>query len=101
MLKAVFLILFILPLVFQIVFGVKSIIKSEKLKLWHIGLISLIGQIIIMAINFQLMAYFSEQAGSHDGLPFVGIIALSAVLTAVVVVVYIVQSIVNYRLNLR
>lgn len=97
MLKIIFYVLFILPLMFQVVFGRKAIMQSIRLKLWQIALISLAGQFAVAFVNSYLISIFIEKAGTHDGLPFVGVWVINAVAAALILLVVVFQAIMHYQ----
>ena len=97
MLKVVFYALFIFPLMFQVIFGTKAVKQSIRLKLWQIALMSLAGQLAVAFVNSYLVSIFIEKAGIHDGLPFVGVLVLSGVIGAIMLLVILVQAIVLSR----
>lgn len=97
MLKIIFYTLFILPLMFQVIFGTKAIKQSIRLNLWHVALISFVGQFAIAVIDSYLISIFIEKAGIHDGLPFVGVWAINAVAAVSILLVVAFQSIIHYQ----
>ncbi|MFV0591523.1 MAG: hypothetical protein ACK5M7_09070 [Draconibacterium sp.] len=97
MLKIIFYVLFILPLMFQVIFGTKAVRQSGRLKLWQVALISIAGQILLTLANTKIMSVFIEESGTHDGLPFVGVLILSGVIGAIMLLVILVQAIVLLR----
>jgi hypothetical protein len=100
-LRALFYLLFVLPLAFQIIFGIKAIIGHATIKLWLVSLISCLGQILVTIINAYLMAFFITQAESHDGLPMVGVVAVNIVFGILLLFVILIQFIVRYWLTWR
>lgn len=91
------LILIILPLVFQIIFGRKAIAESITLEFGTVCLISFISQIVLSIIAFYLASYnfnqYLEQNpnSSRCGMGFVGLIMSSLLLTFILIVVIIIQ----------
>ena len=96
MLKALFTAIFVLPLAFQIIFGTKSIQGSFRLKLWQVGVFSLIGQLLTTIVNLKILALMTHPANIHDGLPYVGVIAMSLFMGGLVLMVITIQSIVYF-----
>ena len=101
MLRVLFFFLFLLPLAFQIVYGIKAIKGHVKLKLWQVSVFSCIAQVVITLFNSYLMAVIIKQAESHDALPMVGVVALNIVFGILILLVILIQSIVQFRLAKR
>lgn len=97
MLKIIFYVLFILPLMFQVIFGTKAVKQSIRLKLWQIALISLAGQFAVAFVNSYLISIFIEKSGIHDGLPFVGVWVINAVAATLIILVVAFQAIMRYQ----
>jgi hypothetical protein len=98
------LILIILPLLFQLIFGNKTIRDKFSLKLSNSFFISLVSQIVlsIAAYNVALYnfhQYFEEHPNATKcGMSFLGIIGLTVFFTIVLIIVIIVQYFINrYR----
>ncbi|KOH44730.1 hypothetical protein [Sunxiuqinia dokdonensis] len=98
-LKVLFYILFGLPLVFQMIFGIKAIRGNGPIKLWLVSLLSCVGQLSVTIINSYLMAMFIRQAESHDGLPMIGVLAVNMIFGVLLLFVILIQSVIQYRLT--
>jgi hypothetical protein len=91
------LILIILPLVFQIIFGRKAIAESITLEFGTVCLISFISQIVLSIMAFCLASYNFNQYLEQNpnsfrcGMGFVGLIMLSFLFSIILVIVIIVQ----------
>lgn len=98
MLIVLFIILFLLPITFQILAGINAIRGKVKMNLWQVCIASCIGQILISLVNLYLMAFFIEQAESRDGLPMVGVAFMSLVSSVLILLVILIQTIGYFRL---
>lgn len=89
------LILIILPLVFQIIFGRKAIAESITLEFGTVSMISIILQIALTIIAFIIASNnFQEQLQGQPyrcGMGFIGIFMLSFLFSVILVIVIIVQ----------
>ncbi|WP_337965139.1 hypothetical protein [uncultured Flavobacterium sp.] len=89
------LILIILPLVFQIIFGRKAIAESITLEFGTVSMISIILQIALTIIAFIIASNnFQEQLQGQQyrcGMGFIGIFMLSFLFSIILVIVIIVQ----------
>ncbi len=91
------LILIILPLIFQLIFGRKAIAESISLKFRTVCLISFISQIVLSIMAFYVASYNFNQYLEQNpnsfrcGMGFLGLIVLSLLLTFILVVVVIIQ----------
>lgn len=91
------LILIILPLLFQIIFGRKAIGETISLTFRTVCFISFISQIAFSIIAFSLEAYnFNKYLEQNPdsvrcGMGFLGFITLSFLLTFILIIVIIIQ----------
>ena len=97
MLIVLLFILLLLPLTFQIIYGIKIIKGSSKMKLAIVSLSSFLGQLLVTLLTYYLMAYIIERSESRDGLPMVGVVLINIVLGIVLLLVILVQFIVRIR----
>ncbi|TPG32105.1 hypothetical protein [Flavobacterium pectinovorum] len=89
------LVLIILPLFFQIIFGRKAIAESITLEFGTISMISIILQIALTIIAFIIASTNFEEPVNHHGyrcgMGFIGIFMLSFLFSIILVIVIIVQ----------
>ena len=91
-----FLLLYIMPLLFQLLFGTFVIINkfNSRIKLWHVCAGSLLLLIISVGVHF----YFAT--GIKDGLGSLGIVMIDALIVLGTLMIMIIQIIVRkYRLR--
>ena len=86
-----YLILIILPLLFQIIFGRKAIGKDIKLSFGSVCLISFLGQIIFTIVLFNIIIYYLENNNNSCGMPLVGLINVSLFLTLILFITIFIQ----------
>ena len=88
-------ILIFLPIIFQIIYGRKSIGEDIKLKLSQVCIISFLAQIILSIIAYQIASYnfYKNLNGDkyHCGMGLLGIIGLDLIVTIFLLIVMIVQ----------
>ncbi|MBF4519301.1 hypothetical protein IRZ71_23385 [Flavobacterium sp. ANB] len=104
MLGILYLIVIILPILFQFVYGRKAIYKTTSMKFGTISLISFAAQIIFSIIYFYIANYnFSKHFEEHPnetkcGMPLLAALVSLAFLIVVLIVLIIIQYFVNrYR----
>lgn len=85
------LLLILLPLVFQIIFGRKAIGEDIKLSFGAICLISFLSQIVLTFVSFFIMAKKLQNDNFVCGLPLVGLIISSSFFTLILIVVMVIQ----------
>jgi len=88
------LLLLILPLLFQVIYGRKAILESIKLNLSKVSLISFFSQILFSFFALNLLDYKirSESDGQfHCGMPFVGLIIMELFFTALLIIAMLIQ----------
>ncbi len=71
-----FLLLFIIPLIFQFNFGSKAVHGYISLKFWKVCIISYMGLILMTIANFFLTLNQLHETGIRDGLPLGGVIVI-------------------------
>lgn len=71
-----FLLLFIIPLIFQFNFGSKAVHGYISLKFWKVCIISYMGLILMTIANFFLTLSQLHETGIRDGLPLGGVIVI-------------------------
>lgn len=85
------IILLILPLLFQIFFGTKALKKKIKLRFATVCLISFIAQILLTIFDFKLIEYLLEGNNNACGMPLIGVLMLSLVLSLILFAIMIIQ----------
>ncbi|MRX67025.1 hypothetical protein SAMN06265349_102957 [Flavobacterium resistens] len=85
------LILIVLPLLFQIIFGRKAIGGDIKVSFATICLISFFSQIIFTILEFNIIVYYLEKNNNTCGMPLVGLINFSILFTLILFVTIIIQ----------
>jgi len=89
------LILIVLPLLFQIIFGRKAIGEDIKLTFGTVCLISLLSQIILSIISFSIASYNFEKSFEgkqyHCGMGILGNIVLAFFLTISLLITMLIQ----------
>lgn len=99
MLDLLILIFLVLPLIFQLVFGYKAIIKSTRLNLWEVCLCSFSGQIVSIFINYYLMIESIRESQIKCGLPIFGMVIIGIFFGLLTCIVMIIQAFINYDYN--
>ncbi|MBW4358880.1 hypothetical protein [Flavobacterium taihuense] len=85
------IILIILPLLFQIIFGRKAIGGDIKLRFDTICLISFFSQIIFTILEFNIIVYYLEKNNNACGMPLVGLINISLLFTLILFITMFIQ----------
>lgn len=86
------LILIIIPLLFQIIFGRKAIGGDIKLSFGTICLITFLGQIVLTILAFNLIVYSLQKNSNFCGMPLVGLTMFSLLFTFFLFITMIVQD---------
>lgn len=95
------LILIILPLLFQLILGIITTNKTIPFRFRTLSIINFILQIVFVIIAFSLASYnfsqyFDENPNSSRcGMPLVGLMALSLLLTVTLIVVIFIQYLIK------
>ena len=85
-------ILIILPLLFQIIFGRKAIGGDIKLSFGTICLISFFGQILFTILAFNIIVYYLEKNNNACGMPLVGLVMLSLLFSVILFITMLIQD---------
>jgi predicted histidine transporter YuiF (NhaC family) len=85
------IILIILPLLFQIIFGRKAIGGDIKLSFGTVCVISFLSQIIFTILAFNIIVYYLEKNNNACGMPLVGLTMFSLLLTLILFITIIIQ----------
>lgn len=84
-------ILIILPLLFQIIFGRKAIGGDIKMSFGTICLISFLGQILFTILAFNIIVYYLEKNNNACGMPLVGLVMFSLLFTLILLITVFIQ----------
>ena len=85
------LIVFIFPLIFQIIYGRKAIGNSIKLSFWQITFIGIIAQFISPVINFIIVANNLESNGNKCGMALVGVFIFTILFSFLLLIIIFIQ----------
>jgi len=85
------IILLLIPLIFQFIYGTKALNQWISLKFWQIVLTSFLGLIIMIIICFFLMLFELHRKGIKDGLPAFGVVILGLLVGIIILVVILIQ----------
>jgi len=94
----ILIILFFMPVVFQLVAGLKALRGKIKIKFRIVSVGSIASQILITTSLFALMVHNSKEAGIRDGLGFI-FLELMGVLMIVVILLVIAAQLIIYHKN--
>jgi hypothetical protein len=87
-----YLILIILPLLFQIIFGRKAIGRDIKLSFGTVCLISFLGQITFTIVLFNIITYYLKKNNNLCGMPLVGLVTVSLFFSLILFITMIIQD---------
>ena len=93
------IVLLFLPLIFQLIFGIKAIKCSISLSFWQVSLISLLGQILSAIGNLFLISELGRLANSRDGWPWIGVFVIELFVGLLLIITILVQRNIQYRKN--
>jgi hypothetical protein len=86
------LILIIIPVLFQIIFGRKAIGGDIKLSFGTVCFISFISQILLTILTFKIIVYYLEKNNNACGMPLVGLVMFSLLFTLILFIIMIIQD---------
>jgi hypothetical protein len=86
------LILIIIPLLFQIIFGRKAIGGDIKLSFGTICFISFLSQILFTIFAFNIIVYYLEKNHNACGMALVGLIMFSLLFTLILFITMLIQE---------
>jgi len=86
------IILIILPLLFQIIFGRKAIGGDIKLSFGAVCVISFFSQILLTFFAFKLIVYYLEKNNNACGMPLVGLVMLALLFSVILFITILVQD---------
>lgn len=91
------LLLLFAPLVFQVKFGMKALDKWIGLKFWMVCLLSAVGQVLVLWIDFTMMDHYMARAGEQCGEAAVGYIGAGMVLGVIILLIMAMQVHIYFR----
>ncbi len=100
--QTLFLLLLALPIIFQIIFGRKAIVKTIKLTFFKVCLITFLAQFIFFIIAFKVLSYRLREESNgqiHCGMPFVGLIGLEILISIIILLIILVQYLIKRSYN--
>ena len=84
-------ILIIIPLLFQIIFGRKAIGGDIKWRFGTICLLIFFGQILLTILAFNIIVYYLEKNNNACGMPLVGLVMFSLLFTLILLITIFIQ----------
>jgi len=93
------IVLLFLPLIFQLIFGIKAIKCTISLRFWQVSLISLLGQVFSAIGNLFLISELGRLANSRDGWPWIGVFVIELFVGFVLLITIVLQRNIQYRKN--
>jgi len=93
------LLLTILPVVFQIIYGMKAINKNTSLSFGLVCLLSLVSEFILTFLGFIITSESSSTRGPRDGMGNLSIIILSFLAVIVMLVIMGIQFYISKNKN--
>ena len=92
---------FLIPVLFQIIFGSGFIPISRKMKFWLICVISVLLLFITYFIYFEMMSHNMAKRGINDGLGFIGLLMIAIIMATAIVLTILIQILVKYFRNYK
>lgn len=99
-------ILITLPLLFQLLFGIKAIRDKFSITLTNLSFISLVSQLVLSIVSYKVASYnFDQYFEQHPnttkcGMGFLGLIGFTVFLSIVLIIVIIIQYFISrYKEN--
>jgi len=89
---------FIIPVVLQLVLGIRSIKYKTRLKIWQITLIN-IGVMIVGTLLLDVFMMRPAITITHNGLAYIGLAMLAIITLLVVFSIAIIQFIISRKRN--
>ncbi len=96
------LILLVLPLVFQIIFGIRKIYESVKLNLTKVSVINFLLQILVSYLAFTIVSHNLRDRSNGEircGLPLVGMIVFELLIFGVLLTIMLIQFLIRNRMR--
>lgn len=88
------LLLLVLPMIFQIIFGRNFQYETIKLSFFKVSLISFLLQILVSYLAFQIVSHnlrSNSNGEIHCGMPLLGLIFLEFIFIIILVVTIVIQ----------
>ena len=97
----IFLLLLFLPLIFQLIFGIKAIKCSISLNFWQVSLISLLGHVFFAIMNLFLISGLRRPDNYYrdDGLAWYFVFFIELFVGLVLLITILIQRYIQYRKN--
>lgn len=92
------LLLLILPLIFQIIFGIKSIGDRLQLNFSKVCFISILSQFICSYLTYQIVSHnlkINSNGQIHCGMPLMALIVLEIFLIIILLVITLIQFLIK------
>ncbi|KFF05083.1 hypothetical protein B0A68_08285 [Flavobacterium reichenbachii] len=102
MYQIIFILLFTLPLIFQILFGWKSINDRIKLSFTTVCSISLFSQFIFSFTALKLLSYKMRSGANgeiHCGMPLLGLIFFEIFIAIIILLIILIQYLIRRHYN--
>lgn len=96
-LPVILIIIFFLPVIFQLFAGLKALRGKIKVKFWIVSLVSIVVQILATSSLLLLMAHNLKQSGINEGLGFLFVELLGVLMIAIILIVIGFQLIINRK----
>lgn len=93
------LLLLLLPLLFQLIFGIKVIKDITSFSFLEVILISSLGHIVFAIINLELMSESLKHATYKCGMPWLALLMMEYFFGFVLLIVILTQLYILYRKN--
>jgi len=93
------IVILLLPLVFQLIYGIKAMTRRISLSFWQVSLISLLGQVLSAVGNLFIISELGRLANSRDGLPWMGVLVIELFVGFVLLITILIQRYIQYRKN--
>lgn len=96
-LPIILLVVFFLPVIFQMVTGLKSLKGKIKIKFWIVSTVSIVSQILASCSILFLISHNLKQYGIRDGLGFVMALFLGLLMIFIILIVIGTQLIISRK----
>jgi heme/copper-type cytochrome/quinol oxidase subunit 2 len=97
------LLLLILPLIFQLIFGRKAIAESIKLSFFQTSLISFISQFVLSYLAIKILSHNLRNANGeiHCGMPLMALTFLELLVFIILLIIIMIQYFIKRRYQKR
>ena len=93
----ILIIIFFLPVIFQITAGLKALRGKIKMRFWVVSVVSVVSQILVTSSLLVSMTYHMKKYGIRDGLGFVSIEMLGVLMIVIILLVIAAQLMMNRK----